>query len=767
MSLIEALDQPVAAPTSFVGRRHELAEARRLLGSTRVLTLVGTGGSGKSRLAMRLATDVRRAYPDGVCVVLLADLRDPALLELTVAERLHLWDQSGRDPLELVLAHLADRKLLLVLDNCEHMIKECSRFVDRLTRACPGVQVLATSRQSLRVAGEVSMQVPPMDVIEASDLFSERGAAAKPSFTLNDQNAGPIARICKRLEGLPLAIELAAARVRVLSPAQIEQRLDARYRLLTQGNRDAPKRQQTLRALVDWSYDLCSPGEQLLWARSSVFSGGFDLDAAEHVCTGAGIEEDEVLDLIDSLTDKSILIADDLGGSMRYRMLETLREYGAERLEEQDARDTARRHRDWLLQLAETCRATWEGPDQIALVARLHLEHANLRVALDYCLSSPGEVTAGFRIATCLDDYWGMRGLHTEMRRWLAQALAIDTAPSPERAEALRMSGWYALLQGDPEQGLPALVEAGETAVATGSRRASAYVTHAWGMAACFTGDLEAAATLMTKALGEFRAIGDVRGEFFTLFILGMSIGLRGGAGDAEQGLAVLDECISAASQRGEEFWRAYALWSVAQIEVARGGLDRADAAAKESLTIQRRLDNRLAITLGVDTLAWIAERQGRDERAARLFGAAASLYESIGGSPDNFATVSGPHHRHLAATRDALAPGQFDTEFAAGRALPIDEALDLALETDSSVPARDPAAASPLTRREAEVAALVAAGLTNKDIATRLVISLRTAEGHVQNILVKLGLRSRAQIGVWYAQGSPPAAADGPRPSP
>ncbi|RJS46167.1 ATP-binding protein [Nocardioides cavernaquae] len=765
MSTIEVIDLPAATPTSFVGRRHELAEARRLLGTTRVLTLVGTGGAGKTRLALRLSTEVRRAYHDGVCVVLLADLRDPALLELTVAERLQLRDQSGRDPLELVIAHLADRQLLLVLDNCEHLVEECGRFVERVTRACPQVQVLATSRQSLRVAGEVSMQVPPMDVHEASDLFSERGTAAKPSFALNDENAGPIARICKRLEGLPLAIELAAARIRVLSPAQIEQRLDARYRLLTQGNRDAPQRQQTLRALVDWSHDLCSPEEQLLWARASVFSGGFDLEAAEHVCAGDGIEEEDVLDLIDSLTDKSILIADELGGSMRYRMLETLREYGAERLDQQDARATARRHRDWLAQLAQTCRDTWEGPDQVALVARLHREHANLRVALDYCLSSPDEVAAGFRIATCLDDYWGMRGLHTEMRRWLAQALAIDTSPSAERAEALRMSGWYALLQGDPEQGLPAIVEAGETAAATGSRRASAYVTHAWGMAACFTGDLDQASTLMSQALGEFRAIRDVRGEFFTLFILGMSIGLRGRPGDADEGLAVLDECITAATSRGEEFWRAYALWSVAQIEVARDGLERADETAKQSLEIQRRLDNRLAIALGVDTLAWIAERQGRFPRAARLFGAADSLYESIGGSPQNFATVAGPHDRHLAATRDALDPAQFESEYAAGRALSLDEAQDFALDTDSAAPARDPDAPSPLTRREAEVAALVAAGLTNKDIATRLVISLRTAEGHVQNILVKLGLRSRGQIVAWHAHGTRPSP-DGPHPS-
>lgn len=753
MVITETLEVTAAPATTFVGRRHELAEARRLLGSARVLTLVGTGGSGKTRLALRLAEELRRQYRDGVSMLMLADLRDPELLPLALAEALHLRDQSDRDPMETIVAHLADRELLLVLDNCEHLIEDCSQLVDRLVRSCPGLHVLATSRQTLRVGGEVSMPVPPMATADAVSLFTER--VASPDFQVNDANADVIARICSRLDGLPLAIELAAARARVLSPAQIEQRLDARYRLLTQGVRAAPHRQQTLQAMVDWSHDLCSPEEQLLWARASVFSGGFDLDAAEQVCGDGDLHPAGMLDLIDSLTDKSILLAREQEGQMRYWMLETIREYGAERLRglgEEDA--VRRRHRDWCLDLAGTCCATWEGPHQAELVRRLHREHANLRVALDFCLTSPREARAGFVIATSLDDYWGMRGMHTEVRRWLDQALEVDPSPSPERAAALRMNGWYALLQGDLPRGVALLTEAADVAEETGDRVTAAYVVHAWGMASLFAGELAQAEGLVSDALDEFRRQGVVRGELFSLFILGMAVGL---GRDPAGGLGLLDTCIAEAARRGEDFWRAYALWGVAQIEVGSGNLDRAEATCKEALAVQRVLDNRLAIAFCVDTLAWVAERQGRHERAARLFGAADSVWDAIGGSPANFATVGEPHDRHFAATVEALGEQAFRAAFDAGRALPLDQALDVAL--DAARPVAGPAEPAPrgrtrgvLTRRETEVAALVAAGLTNREIATRLVISQRTAEGHVENILVKLGLRSRAQLAAWHS---------------
>jgi predicted ATPase/DNA-binding CsgD family transcriptional regulator len=751
MTTGEILDYQATPPTSFVGRRIELAEARRLLGTTRLLTLVGSGGTGKTRLALRLAADVRRQYGDGVCFVPLAELRDPARLVMTVAEHLQLRDQPGRAPLETVTEHLAERDLLLVLDNCEHVIEEASRFVDVVIRTCRGVRVLATSRQSLRVAGEVAMHVPPMVLGEAVDLFSDRVTAALPSFTVNDSNAAPIARICERLDGLPLAIELAAARVRVLSPAQIESRLDARYRLLTRGGRDTPRRQQTLRAMVDWSWDLCTAEEHLLWSRASVFSGGFDLDAAEHVCAGDGIEAHDVLDLVDSLTDKSILLADDHDGAMRYRMLETLREYGAERL----GTDTVirRRHRDWGLQLARTSHETWESTAQLTLVARLIHEQANLRVALDFCLTASVEVTAGFQIATLLDDYWGMRGMHTDLRHWFDRALQLDTTASPQRAAALRMSGWYALLQGDAPNGLALLTTAGEEAAAVGDRVTAAYVVHAWGMAAMFSGDYGNAEVLMSQALAEFRELGEVRGQCFTLFSLGLSVGT---AGHFERGLALLDECLAETGRRGEGFWRSWALWSVCLIEVARGGLVRADDTGKQALGLQRALDNRLGIAFGLDALAWVAEQEGRYERSATLFGAASSAWEALGSAPGNYAPVGPPHDQHIAAARDSFGTTDFDAAFKRGHALSRDAALSWAMETETAGAAPPPhpaggAGHAVLTPRESEIASLVAEGLTNKQIAARLVISARTAEGHVEHILVKLGLRSRSRIAAWH----------------
>jgi predicted ATPase/DNA-binding CsgD family transcriptional regulator len=756
-----------ADTTSFVGRRREIDEARRALSECHLLTMTGPGGVGKTRLAIRVASRLRRAFPDGVCLVELAELRDPALLPNFIAEKLGLRDQSARSAVDTVIEYLEHRQMLLVLDNCEHLVDACALFVDAVIRACPGLRVLTTSRQSLRVFGERIMIVRPLPVpdldgaptpealgqFDSVGLFVDRAVAVLPGFNVSDDNCEVLARLCRSLDGIPLAIELAAGRLLALSLDQIEERLSQRYRLLTSGMRTAPSRQRTLRALIDWSYDLCTRQEKQVWSRTSVFSGSFDLDAAEYVCQGDGLESDDVLQVVAALVDKSVLLREESEGAVRFRLLETVREYGQDKLVETgEHAEIRRRHRDWYAGLVDRCDAEFIGPHQVEWVGRLRDEHANLRVALDYCATEPGEARVGLRMATQLDDYWGIRGFHTEARHWLDNALAATPEPSPERASALRMDGWFALLQGDVEAAKPLLGEAAELATQLGHEAEGAYVTHAWGMGALFVGELDTAVALLSDALDRFRAAGVLRGEMFGLFSLGITLGMKG---ERERALALLGECLDLTSRAGETFWRPYALWSVAHIEVLVDELDRAEDTGKEALRLQWQLDNKLAMAFSVDTLAWVWQRRGDPSRAATLFGAAAAVWHQIGAAPECYVTFATAHYEHLERTRADLGEARFEAAFQHGYELPTQTAVDYALgESPRAADAPVPEArkSTPLTRRERQIANLVAEGMSNKQIAAQLVISQRTAEAHVEHILVKLEFNSRAQIAAWVA---------------
>jgi len=415
--------------TSFVGRRREIEQTKRLL-STRLTTLTGPGGVGKTRLALRVAGDLPRAFPDGVWLVELADLRDPALLAHTVADQLGIRDPASRWVLTRLADFLGSKHLLLVLDNCEHLIDACAVLADSLLRACPDLRILATSRQPLRTAGESCLLVGPLAQCEAVNLFADRAAAVLPGFTVDERNAAAVASLVRQLDGIPLAIELATVRLRALSVDQVLERLSDRYRLLTRGTRSAPPRQQTLRSLIDWSYYLCTERERTVWARLAVFAGGFELDPAEDVCAGADISNEDVLDVVASLVDKSVLLREEHGPLVRYRMLETIRQYGQERLAEAGEEELLRRgHRDWYERLVERFEAEWLGPDQAGWLTRLRLEHGNLRAAMDYCLTAPAPAT---------EQYAG-------------------------RAKALRVTGWLtALHTGDADRARALLNQAGE-----------------------------------------------------------------------------------------------------------------------------------------------------------------------------------------------------------------------------------------------------------------------------------------------------------------
>ena len=755
--------------TSFVGRRREITLTKRLFSESRVVTLTGPGGVGKTRLAVRVASNMRRSFRDKAWFVELENLDDGALVLDAVIEQLGLGGPSAAASLETIVDQLKNREMLLVLDNCEHVIEDVALLVDAIMRWCPGVRVLATSRQSLGVAGESTVVVPPMQVPDPDHLppaeayeqfasvrlFVDRAKAAVPEFEVTADNAEALMRLCHHLDGNPLAIELAAVRLRSLSLQQLEERLAERYDLLTEGRRGAPPRQQTLRALIDWSYELLDERDRRAWARMSVFSGSFDLAAAEHVAgDGKGVD---ILTAVHSLVDKSVLMREEDGGEVRYRLTHTLREYGMDKLAAYGEVDLVRdRHCSFFADLSARFAAEWIGPDQPAWVQRLRHEQDNLRMALRHASEGVGTGGTALRLVTDLWQYWGIRGLNTEARHWLDEVLDNTPADLPERAKALRVSAWFALLQGDLEKVHPALERATVLATQRGDESERAYLTLLHGLIAFFQNDQRRGAELAGSALEQFRGNEELAGELWSLHALGL---INGVGGEPDAGLRLLAECIQLSTEHGELYWRSYAQWATAQVQMLRDRADRAENSVKEALRLQRKLDNRLGSAFSLDTLAWIAHRQQRFERAARLLGTSSALWDAVRSAPGFWARFAGDHDQHLMQIRTALGPESFDEQYERGREMSLTHAVDYALEikqsarrSSSGAESEDNVHPMPLTRRERQIADLVSQGRTNKDIAENLVIAQRTVEGHVQNILTKLDFTSRAQIAGWVA---------------
>jgi non-specific serine/threonine protein kinase len=624
--------------------------------------------------------------------------------------------------------------------------------------------VLATSRQSLGIAGEQVLPVTPLAVpdaaavtpesltlSEAARLFVDRAVAVLPSFEVTPEIASDLALLCRHLDGLPLAIELAAARLRSLSVRQMVQRLTHQLPLLTTGVRTAPERQQTLRATIDWSYGLCSDLEQLVWQRASAFSGTFGIEAAEHVCGGAGIAASQVLDIIDGLLDKSVLIREELQGRVRYRMLETLREYGHERLEQAGDRPrVARLHRDWYADLVIRFGQEWLGPDQVAWVDRLRRDHSNLRVASEFTVTQPGESVVLVRMGLATQHYWTLLGMIGEARLWLERALPGVPRDVPEYGAVLWMSGLSALIQNDLAVAAARLTAAGEFAERTGDAVLAAHVKQTWGAACVFGGDYPQAVGLLEAALITLRANDVLEGELFAWWMLGMGKGLGGDVGGARvalrTGLARSEGC-------GEIYFRGWLLDALAHVEMIDGQIEAAAAAGARALRVESSIGNMFALALTTSLLARVAFRRVELRRAATLFGAADTVWSAVGATPHVFPAFGTGHDRYLDRTRSALGPARFEAAYAEGRAMRGDRTVRYALGEDTAEP--EPSTGqSPLTRREAEVAKLVAKGLTNRQIAATLTIAPRTADTHVERILTKLGFSSRTQIAAWVVSG-------------
>jgi len=803
-----------APRTSFVGREREMLEVKRALAMTRLLTLTGSGGSGKTRLALEVARDLVGTYPDGVWVVELAPLSEGTLVPQVAAEALGVQEQPDSPLLESLLDDLGAKETLLILDNCEHLIDPAARLTDTLLDSCPRLRVLATSREPLGVTGELGWLVPSLAVpdaqqfltieelkgFESARLFADRASNRHAGFELTSENATAVAQVCAKLDGIPLAIELAAATIGMLSAEQISERLGHSLKLLTGGDRTADHRHQTLRAALDWSYELLSEPEQVLFRRVGAFAGGFTLEAAESVGAGGGIEEEDILDLLSKLVEKSLVVAEeDWETGARHRLLEPVRQYAREKLRVSwEAEAVRRRHNEFFLALAEEAELELSGPRQAEWLDRLETEHDNLRAALSWALER--EIDLGPQMAGALCRFWHTRGYLSEGRRYLEEAVArSDVVPATVRAKALDGLGWIAEPQGDYERARVAYEESlelyrssndksgvantlgdlgslaldrGDYEQATslleesvtlhrdlGSKEEVVGVLNGLGVLASAKGDREQSISLFSEALALSRGAGNVGRNAVSLGNLGITMLVHG---DTKQATVLLEESLGLLQDVGDSSNIAIGLMYSALAALIRGDHERVKALSEESMKLLQKAEDKQHIADCLEIMAGGAGAQGRAQRAARLWGVAEALREDIGVplQPEDRKLLD----PYLATARFSLGEVAWRATLAEGRAMMLEQAIEYALSAEESVLSppiarRSGGGSAALTPREEEVAVLVSRGLTNRQIGSELSISKHTVATYVAKILKRLGLSSRSRLSAWVAErGLPPS---------
>jgi len=683
-----------------------------------------------------------------------------------VARSLGLSDRSARWAVASLADYLQNRRVLLVLDQCEHLADACAVLADALLRDCPRLRILATSRHVLGVAGEVTVTVPPMTVpavndpngpgellrFEAVRLFAERAAAVLPGFAVDTGNGAAVAGVCRALDGIPLAVELAAVRLRSLSPEQILSRLGSRFQLLCGGSPAGQPQHRTLQAALEWSYELLTEAEQAMWRRVSVFAGSFDLDAAEAVCAVGRVATGEIVDLIDALVAKSILLREGRGPA-RYRLLDTIREFGLTKLRGRgNERRLRRRHRSWYGALAARQEAF--GPGRAAWIAALDADHENLRAALRFCLSEPGEAAVGTRIACDLWRYWETHGHLTEGRRVLAGLLERLDPTAPLRPRALWTAGYLAMVQGD----LPAartVLEAGLSA----ARLAADHDAEAWalsflGFVTYSLGKTDDGQAMAEAALRRHEETGDQIGIALALAQAGF---IRLCSGEPRAAADLYTQCARVSESSGNVWYQTYAQWAVGVATWLLGDPCGAAESVRAALSVMRQADDPIGVALCLDALAWFAASRHETDRSLTLLAAADKAWAAI---PAPLPPGLRTHHEEaLGEARKTLPAAEFRAAFARGGTMDQAGAIAFALG-ESARPRPDARRAGPgqLTRRERDVAALVAQGMSNGQIAASLVISVRTVETHVEHIMDKLGCGTRAQVAVWSVNSSPVA---------
>ncbi|MEU6081328.1 tetratricopeptide repeat protein [Streptomyces sp. NPDC047108] len=688
---------------SFVGRKAELAEVGRLLKRSRMVTVTGVGGVGKTRLALRAALLGQERFSDGVWLVELSSVHDPHLLEHALAEALGMAAHAARPPRTAVAEMLADRQLLLLLDGFEHIADDCATLVRDLLRRAPGLTVLAAGRRPLGVPGEQTFPLSPMPAPapvrsspatvtttattppaarDAPALFAERAASVLPGFGITDDNRWAVAELCHRLDGIPLALELAAGRLRALSLEQMLQRLDDRFRLLTGGGFAGLPRHRTLRTAIGWSHELCSPQERLLWARLSVFAGHFDLDAAEYVCSGTGLAADDLLDVIAELVAQSIVVREDTATGVRYRMLETVRAYGASWLEATgDATRLRRRHRDWYLGLATWCELEWFSPRQAEVAARIDAELSNLRVALEFSLEGSDDAHIGQHLAGSLWFYWVGCGHVAEGRHWLDRALELESGHEESRLKALWVLAYVALLQGDAIGAITALQECGDEAERTGNQLAAAYALHRSGCLALVTDDMPRAEELLRTALARYREIGELNSDVLMGQVaLGITVAFQG---DLAAAVALCEEVRQVCEDHGERWTLAYALYVLGYAAWTRGESAEARRLLEECLGIDHAFRDLVGAVTAIELLALFTAEEGDPEEAAVLQGAAGQLWRSVGLPLFGSRYFNAPHQQCEQQTREALGTERYEECLSEGARLDLDAVVARARRGD------------------------------------------------------------------------------------
>jgi predicted ATPase/DNA-binding CsgD family transcriptional regulator len=748
--------------TSFIGRGRELALAKRLLQGSYLVTLTGPGGSGKTRLCIALAAEVAGDYPDGVYFVPLAPVRDPGLVPSTIAQSIGLQDARDRPLMEHLVSQLRERQLLIVLDNFEHLLAGAP-VVTQLLQETSALRILVTSRSSLRVSGEQECPVPPLAVpdprtrptpesLAACDsvrLFTERAAAAVPGFSVNDDNAAAIAQVARRLDGLPLAIELAAARVKLLPPEAILARLEHSLRLLTGGSRDLPGRLQTLRATIAWSYDLLSEGARRLLAACSVFAGGASLEVIETVCDAAVDIGLPMLDGLQELIDQSLLrqVAGSGVPRARYAMLETIREYADERLDQMPEADRIRdAHAAAFLAMVEAGGRPQAGLAKKEWLERLETEHNNIRAALSWYVRH--DRPAALRLAASMSAFWSLRGHHTEGRQRLGELLGLVPDEGITRVSALNGAAWLAIDQGDYTHAAGMLGESIGLSRTLKDMVGEGIATVYLGRCKLSSQRIAEAAPDVERAVALLSAAGDRQAIAFSTLYCGLVAQLTGRLDAACEFFA---RCAAMSAELGLTPLSARARQMLGYVRLDLGDLPAARVALAEGLPVSMDIGDRWFVPLGLAGFAGLAAKTGKPRLALRLAGAAEayqdankfSMPEPIGEIIDRWLTP--------ARSSAGAAAGRMLAE---GRQLSPEEAVALALANEPEEAWR-PGLRQALTRREAEVAALAARGLTNRDIAAQLFLSVRTVEVHVDHVLTKLGFRTRSQLAAWaYEEG-------------
>ncbi|MCL2583899.1 MAG: LuxR C-terminal-related transcriptional regulator [Streptosporangiales bacterium] len=774
-----------AEVTGFVGRQPELACLAGLLPAARLVTVTGPGGVGKTRVALRAAAAAEAQFGDGTCFVDLSEVRDPSRVTATVADCLGL---RNADDLPAVLGHLRRRRVLLVLDTCEHLVDACASFTETLVREVPGVTVLATSREPFDIPGEHTIPVPPLPVPgpggvpdaaaalgprgDAIELFAQRAAAASPSFRLTEETLPYVIRLCRRLDGIPLALELAAVRLRALPLPELLDRLEHRFHMLDGGRRGAVPRHQTLRTAIGWSYDLCTPAERTLWARLSVFAGTFNVTAAESVCAGPradgvpGDRHSEIIGPLIGLVDKSVVLRDNAGGN-RYRLPGTLRAFGSLRLEGSGEEAGCReRHLSFFLTEARRLAEERTGEAQRARLAGLRSSHDDLEAALSYDPGGP--------LATALGPYWLISGRLREGRAWLDQVIDASGEPGRPssgrggqdgRARALIARAGLLALGGEAAAGAEDARAGIRIAAGLGSRPLEARGYLSLHAALTFGGWEADAAAAGAEADQRLSETGDDAG----LMMLGAQqahlLQLTGSPDDA------LGQCERTLRRLRDDgpWWLRGCLYAIAALACVQlpGAEDRCTANAVQGLRAAREADDVITIAYALEALAWNAAAAGRLERAAWLAGAADPLWQRTGARLSGTPILLESHDRAVKASADGLGARRFEALRGQGSACGLETALAAAADDADELPGRtvrarpaddappaipgvQPPKQSELTSREREIAALVAEGLSNREIAAKLVISKRTVDAHVEHIFGKLGLSSRVQLTLW-----------------